>query len=305
MAPMRLRNVLVDALGHPVDAFDPARHPRRVNVGCGFDKRPGYLNVDLQAFHAPDVVADVRSIPQLPSGYYEEVIAQDVLEHLTRADGPTALAEWRRLLAPGGRIWLRIPDLRSLLRWIEESDDEERHRQVVHFTYGTQAYDGDYHLAGFTDVLVAVELERAGFDRITAELRDGWLWEVEAFVPAGAGRSCGVLWGAGFHAREGGAGQEHRWSEGRSELLLFAPEPTETELRLVIDAGAAVLVGAGARAELGKGEHRLELRLARGANRLRFSSDHRVAGQAGDARELAFRLTTAELGTGEAPDPRL
>ena len=37
--------------------FDPAKFPRRLNLGCGFDVRPGYLNVDLHAWHKPDLLA--------------------------------------------------------------------------------------------------------------------------------------------------------------------------------------------------------------------------------------------------------
>ena len=46
----------------------------------------------------PDLVADVRSLPLLPDGFYEEVLAQDILEHLTREDAPVALREWRRVM---------------------------------------------------------------------------------------------------------------------------------------------------------------------------------------------------------------
>src|SRR4051794_39295293 len=74
--PMRLRNALVERFGHPTEPFDPLAHPRRLNLGAGFDKRPGYLNVDLNDFHAPDLVGDVRSLPELPTGLYEEIIAQ-------------------------------------------------------------------------------------------------------------------------------------------------------------------------------------------------------------------------------------
>ena len=87
---MRLRNAIVARLGHPAEPFDPAAHPARLNLGCGYDRREGFLNVDLHAFHDPDLVGDVRSLPALPSGRYTEIVAQDVLEHLERADGPVA-----------------------------------------------------------------------------------------------------------------------------------------------------------------------------------------------------------------------
>jgi SAM-dependent methyltransferase len=290
--PVWLRNALVERFGAPAGAFDPARFPRRVNLGCGYDKRPGYLNVDLQDFHAPDLVGDVRSLPQLPSGYYDEVVAQDVLEHLARADGPAALAEWRRLLAPNGRLWLRVPDVRALLGWLADSEDPDRHRDVMHYLFGTQAYDGDYHLAGYTDVMLCDELHRLGLRRITAELRDEWLWELEAYAPAAdPATPVAVFWGRGFHRREAGGGGVWRWSTGRSEAMLYAFHgPTDVELAMTLDPGDAEVAGE----RLGSGANTLTLRLEPGANRLHFRSEHREHAP-GDSRELAFRLTAASL----------
>jgi len=39
-----------------VDVFEPLDFPDRINIGCGFDHRDGYLNVDFQDFHDGDVV---------------------------------------------------------------------------------------------------------------------------------------------------------------------------------------------------------------------------------------------------------
>src|SRR3954451_12165361 len=204
--PMRVRNAVVERFGHPtvpVEPFDPAAHPRKLNLGSGWDNRPGYLNIDLHDFHSPDLVGDVRRLPELPTGGYEEVIAQDVLEHLEREEVPASLREWRRLLAVGGRLWLRVPDLPSLLRWLRQDDSADHHRQVMHSLLGTQAYDGDYHHAGFTDVLLCDELHRAGFERVELEIRDHWLLEGEAFArPEGAPPPVGLAWGRGFYQRE-------------------------------------------------------------------------------------------------------
>jgi SAM-dependent methyltransferase len=304
---MRVRNAAVARLGHPAETFDPAEHPLRLNLGCGFDKRPGYLNVDLQDFHDPDLVGDVRSLPQLPADTYEEILAQDVLEHVSRADAPRALAEWRRLLRPEGRLVLRTTDLMSLLRWIEGSDDADRHRQVLHFVFGTQAYDGDFHLTGFTDVVLCDELARAGFHRVTVERRDGWLWEGDAYAqPRGGPAAPGVAWSRGFHAREAiGDGNASRWSEGESELVIWVPAAAEATLRVVVHGGSPAVHGGGADATLAQGEHELTLRLAAGANRLRFRCDDRARAPA-DERELAFRLDAADLALdGAAPESRL
>ena len=91
--------------------FDPAAHPDRLNLGCGFDVRPGYLNVDFIEAHGPDLVADVRDLSMLPDDHYREAIAQDVLEHLPREATLEALEEWNRVLAPAGILDVRVPSV--------------------------------------------------------------------------------------------------------------------------------------------------------------------------------------------------
>lgn len=155
-------------------------HPRRINVGCGWDKREGYLNVDLHDFHEPDLVADVRKLDMLPSGEYDEVIAQDVLEHLERSDAPIALAEWARVLRIGGTLFVRVPDLIGLFEMMNESEDPAEQTKVVHLLFGTQAYTGDFHLNGFTEPLLRAALHDAGFDIVSFTGMHGWLFDVVA-----------------------------------------------------------------------------------------------------------------------------
>jgi hypothetical protein len=292
---MRLRNAIVARLGPPAKPFDPGAYPARLNLGCGYDRRAGYLNVDLNDFHAPDLVGDVRSLPMLPAGGYREIVAQDVLEHLERADGPVALAEWARLMAPGGVLRLRVPDLPSMLRWLREQDDSDHHRLVMHHMFGTQAYDGDFHLNGYTELLLCDELFRAGFGDVEMELRDGWLWEVEAIA---GGSPLGIVWGPGFHPREPDG---QRWAAESAELCicLGGEQPEELAMTLALsrhpDADTTLqITGAGPaqRLELTEQpvEHLLRIELRPGATRLTLTTEGRPAD---DGRILAFR-TRAE-----------
>src|SRR5436853_7490297 len=91
--------------------FDARSAPRRLNLGCGWDHRAGYVNVDFHAYHKPDLVADVRKLGFLPAGHYDEIVAQDVLEHLPRRQTLAVLRHWNRLLRKGGTLELRVPNV--------------------------------------------------------------------------------------------------------------------------------------------------------------------------------------------------
>lgn len=162
------------------DKFDYHKFPLKINIGCGFDKRAGYLNVDFQEFHNPDLVADVRNLNMLPSDTYEEILAQDVLEHLPIIDIETTIEEWYRLLRIGGVLKLRIPNLIGLLHLLEDTRSARNQVDLIRCLFGTQAYKGDYHLSGFTSTLIENYLKEAGFAEISFLPKDQWLFEIKA-----------------------------------------------------------------------------------------------------------------------------
>ncbi len=113
----------------------------------------------------------------LPSDHYVEVVAQDVLEHLERAEVDPALAEWGRLLKVGGTLVLRVPDIMGVARLIAKLRTVEHHHTMVHALLGTQAYNGDYHHASFTELTLRHSLHSAGFQ--VTDLRQEREWMID------------------------------------------------------------------------------------------------------------------------------
>src|SRR5438094_1456030 len=161
--------------------------PRKLNLGCGYDRREGYLNVDTDTRTNPDLLADVREMPSLPSGHFDEIVALDVRNHLPRVDTGRALADWSRLLRSRRTIRIRVP---SFLHVVERLlcggyDSDEHHRSTMHLAYGTQAHSGDFHHTCFTPLTLREHLHRAGLGVRGADIIDGWMFEVVA-VKGGA-----------------------------------------------------------------------------------------------------------------------
>lgn len=116
-----------------------------MNVGCGYDHRQGYLNVDFHAVHKPDFVADVTALPMLSSESFDEILAQDVLEHFERAKSGPALQEWARLLVSDGILHVRVPSLFGMFELLAPPEHREpaKAEEIIHRMYGTQACNGD------------------------------------------------------------------------------------------------------------------------------------------------------------------
>ncbi len=82
----------------------------KLNVGCGGRRLPGYTGVDAVQRPGADIVAPAHAIP-LPDGCADDVMAIHLVEHVHPWEVPALLAEWFRLLKPGGRLALELPDL--------------------------------------------------------------------------------------------------------------------------------------------------------------------------------------------------
>ncbi len=118
-------------------------NPIRLNLGCGLQAPPGWINVDgswnarlakyprlrrmLSSFRLlpPDkleipwspsiLIRDVRKPFPFSDGSVTAVYASHVLEHLYREEGQRLIAESFRVLAPGGILRIVVPDLRAIV----------------------------------------------------------------------------------------------------------------------------------------------------------------------------------------------
>lgn len=154
----------------------------RLNLGCGSDYREGYVNVDLNTAHKVDLVSDVTWLKDVADQSCTEILAQDVLEHIPRSRGATALCEWNRVLRQGGWLTLRVPSLVHLLGLLTDPERQEvgAQKQLIQCLYGTQGYEGDFHFNGYTEVTLRHDLSQAGFEMGALRVVDHWLFEADA-----------------------------------------------------------------------------------------------------------------------------
>src|SRR4030042_1805474 len=77
----------------------------KLNLGCGFEKKEGFINVDLVD---ADVIADLNnSWDFIESGSVDYVLASNIFEHLT--DKIKTMNELYKILKPGGQAEIYVP----------------------------------------------------------------------------------------------------------------------------------------------------------------------------------------------------
>lgn len=84
----------------------------KLNLGCGSDRREGYVNIDYMEQCAPDLVMDLEreSLP-IEDSAVTEIVARHVLEHLHNIR--LFFREAYRVMAPGALMHIAVPHHRS------------------------------------------------------------------------------------------------------------------------------------------------------------------------------------------------
>lgn len=143
----------------------------RLHLGCGPEKRAGWINIDANAAAGPDIVADVESLPQFEAASVDVIEACHLFEHLTYSQARAALAEWARVLKPGGELLLELPDLDACVRILGKYKDERGFDLGLIGIFGwPPAIDEEgapqIHKWGWTRAALSAALREAGFQQV-------------------------------------------------------------------------------------------------------------------------------------------
>lgn len=175
----------------------------RIHIGCGPVYLDGYVNCDLEIeghhlaedrpdlvelnittvdnyytknitkqeflagkFHKEGVVVDkFASAFDLDTieGSIDEILAMQLFEHFTFAEGRELLDYWLKLLKPGGSVRLHVPDMQGIFdEYQEQGDINWTLRQI----YGSQKNGFGLHHSGYTRETLASLMEDIGFVNI-------------------------------------------------------------------------------------------------------------------------------------------
>ncbi len=95
---------------------------RRLEIGPGGERLPGFETLNAVATPWTDHVADARKLP-FPDATFGEVYSCHCIEHIDWFDIEATIAEWARVLAPGGLLEVHTvnagPLMLAMLEWEE------------------------------------------------------------------------------------------------------------------------------------------------------------------------------------------
>jgi SAM-dependent methyltransferase len=153
-------------------ARPPEAGVTRLHLGSGRLRYPGYVNVDLYEPSA-DIQADMCVLPMFEDNSVDDISCHHALEHVPLRNVEPALREWYRVLKPGGRLDLGLPDIELLAQDFLNAPEPEKWDKFIWQIYGLQSsiYDlndhtfepGQTHKAGLSAARLKYLLELIGF----------------------------------------------------------------------------------------------------------------------------------------------
>jgi predicted SAM-dependent methyltransferase len=127
--------------------------------------KEGWHVLDVQPGQHVDFVGECTDLSRFADGSIDEIYASHVLEHLDyQRELSTALREFRRVLRPGGRVRISVPNFDLLCRLFTHPElDANQRFHVMRVIFGGQIDAHDYHKVGLTWEFLHYYLSDAGF----------------------------------------------------------------------------------------------------------------------------------------------
>ncbi len=169
--------------------------PRRLHIG-GQVKSEGWevLNANPAAY--VDHVCNANNLAQFADNTFTEIYASHIVEHLDyMGELVKTLKEWNRVLEPGGKVLISVPDLDVLAELILSKNKlnvgERFH--VMRMIFGGHIDQYDYHVVGLNREFLTQYLNAAGYVNVKKVKEFGLFNDTSSMVFKGVAISLNMI----------------------------------------------------------------------------------------------------------------
>ena len=142
----------------------------KLNLASHGDNREGYVNIDFDHPSA-DLKADVSNLHMFKDDSVDEILAFHILEHfragsyeahlsnpLNPKTAEEVLLEWYRILKPGGKLEIKVPDFQRIV-WL-----------YINFPQWARTSGANHPFPNYTDWICSNGQHQCLFDTFTMRL---------------------------------------------------------------------------------------------------------------------------------------
>ncbi len=159
--------------------------PRKLEIGSGMNPHTGYEHMDIRA-DLPHIehVHDIYKPLPFAAGTFDEILSWSVVEHISWRNIKEVLTNWKKVLKPGGKLEIWVPDLEYLCTMYKEGKMDEHldksyidtaQKVIGHYSpsvwamikmFGGQDYQENFHAAMYDWATMQQMLTFIGFQQV-------------------------------------------------------------------------------------------------------------------------------------------
>jgi predicted SAM-dependent methyltransferase len=168
--------------------------PRYLHLG-GTIRTPGWEVFNAVPGDYVDHVGNANDLSRFPDGTFAELYGSHIVEHFDyKNELIAALKEWYRVLAPGGKLYISVPDLDILCPMIlDRRLTEEQRFMAMRILFGGHADEWDYHKVGLNQDFLTGYLTIVGFKKIEKVREFGLFRDTSSMHFAGRAISLNII----------------------------------------------------------------------------------------------------------------
>jgi predicted SAM-dependent methyltransferase len=148
-------------------------HPAGIHLGSGNMRIPQFINMDLNPQSRADIIAGIYSL-KFKKNSIPLIYSSHIFEHIHRYEALQTLRNWLKVLAPGGKLYICVPDMALLCQLYAENvgNYESAEKRVIvdmaaGVLYGGQVNKYDFHFFGYSFESLRSLLLSTGFKNIS------------------------------------------------------------------------------------------------------------------------------------------
>lgn len=135
-----------------------------IHLGCGDINSPEFINIDSRYLSHIHHVRDVKDLSIFKDNFADFIYACHVLEHISHKDIDLVLMEWKRVLKPGGKLRISVPDFDMILEIYFETNKSIE--EIIGPLMGAQDYKQNFHYSVFNHFFLSNHLKKVHFASI-------------------------------------------------------------------------------------------------------------------------------------------
>ena len=118
---------------------------KKLHLGCGPRYLPGYIHIDIDDLPHLDYVATMDELPMFESDSVDEIYNCGALIYYDRLEVPKVLKEWQRVLKPGGKLRISVPNFESIVQRYLDSEKKLESQGILGPLFGRWEARGTYN----------------------------------------------------------------------------------------------------------------------------------------------------------------